>query len=94
MDKDKEAQEPEKARKRKALQGKLTAVKKRKMELEVMAQKLAESVDKKAKEAEKKTGVATMKTLLMSQKLQEKISGDNEGRCSKQEVEKKLTLLN
>ena len=34
-DKDKEAQEPEKARKRKALQGELTAAKKRKKEVEV-----------------------------------------------------------
>ena len=41
----------------------MTAAKKRKKELEVTAQKLAESVDKKAKEAEKKTYV-TMKTLL------------------------------
>ena len=60
MDKDKEAQEPDRARKRKALQEELTAAKKRKKELEVTAQKLAESGDKKAKEAEKKTDVATV----------------------------------
>ena len=65
MDKNKEALEPEKARKRNTLQEELTAAKKRKKELEVTAQKLAESADKKAKEAEKKTDVATMKTLLI-----------------------------
>ena len=65
MDKDKEAQEPEKARKRKALQEEVTAAKKRKNELEVTAYRLAESADKKAKEAEKKRDVATMKTLLI-----------------------------
>ena len=62
MDKDKEAQEPEKARKRKALYEALTAAMKRKKELEVKVQMLPESADKKAKEAEKKTDVATMKT--------------------------------
>ena len=41
LDKDKEAQEPEKARKRKALKEELTAAKKMKRELEVTAQKLA-----------------------------------------------------
>ena len=65
MDKDKEAQELEKARKRKALQEELNTAKKRKKELEVRAQKLAESADKKAKEVEKKTDLATMKTLLI-----------------------------
>ena len=42
MDKDKEGQEPEKAKKRKALQEELTAAKKRKNELELTGQKLAE----------------------------------------------------
>ena len=43
----------------------MTAAKERKNELEVTAKKLAESVDKKVKEAEKKTYVATMITLLI-----------------------------
>ena len=60
IDKDINAQEPEKARKRKALQEELTAVKERKKELKVTAQNLAESDDKKAKEGEKKTNVAIM----------------------------------
>ena len=38
---------------------------KRKKELEVTVQKLAESADKKIKETEKKTGVAIMKKLLI-----------------------------
>ena len=52
-------------------------------ELEVTSQKLVESADKKAKEAEKKTDVATMKTLLIESNALKKISGDNEDRCSK-----------
>ena len=65
MDKDKEAQEPEKARKRKTLQEELTVAKNRKKEIEVTTQRLAESADKKGKEGEKKTDVVTMKTLLI-----------------------------
>ena len=65
MDKGSETWEPEKASKRKAVEEELTAAKKMKNELEVTAQKLAESADKKAKEAEKKIDVATMKTLLI-----------------------------
>ena len=41
MDKDKEAQEPEKARKRKALQEEFNAAKKRKKELEGTTQNLS-----------------------------------------------------
>ena len=58
-------------------------MKKRKKELEVAAQNLAESADKKAKEAEKKSDVDTMKTLLKESNVSKKISGDNEDRCSK-----------
>ena len=65
MDKDQEAQEPEKARKRKAVQAELTAAEKRKKELEVTTQKFGELGDKKAEEAEKKAHVALMKTLLI-----------------------------
>ena len=83
MDKDKESWEPEKARKRKALQEELTIVKKRKKKLEVTAQMLGESADKKAKEAKKKMDVATMKTLLIVIYFKKIISGDNEDRCSK-----------
>ena len=74
MDKDKETQETEMARKRKDLQEELTAAKKRKKELEVSEQKLAESADKKAKEAEKITNVATMKKLLIESNASRKIS--------------------
>ena len=70
------------------------------MQLEVMAQKLAESVDKKAKEAEKKTDVAKMKTLLMesnaSRKKCQEITKTDVPKQEEEikEVEKKLKLLN
>ena len=99
MDKDKEAQEPENARKRKTLQEELMGAKKRKKELEVTAQNLAESADKKAKEAEKKAHVATMKTLLIESnasrtKSQEIMKADVPKQEEEiKEVEKKLKLL-
>ena len=65
MDKNKEDQDAEKIRKRKALEEELASVKKRKTELEVTAKKLADSADKKSDEAEKKTDVATVKTLVI-----------------------------
>ena len=83
MHKDKKAQEPEQAQKIKALHEELNVAKKRKKELEVTAQKLAESADEKAKEAWKKTDVATMETLLIESNASKKaVSGDNEDRCS------------
>ena len=65
MERQKEDQEPEKIRKRKALQEELIAAKKRKTELQATAQKLVDSADMKAKEAEKRTDVATLKALLI-----------------------------
>ena len=69
-------------RKIKALQ-ELTAVKKRKKELEVTAQKLAESTDKKAKEAENKTCCYNENITDRVKCFKKKMSGDNEDRCSK-----------
>ena len=71
MEKNKD-QEPEKIRKRKALQEELISAKKRKTELQVTAQKLVDSTDKKAKEAEKKTDVATLKSLLIESNASQK----------------------
>ena len=65
MERQKEDQEPEKIRKRKALQEELIPAKKRKTELQATAQKLVDSADMKAKEAEKRTDVATLKALLI-----------------------------
>ena len=63
--KTKKDQEPEKIRKRKALQEELISAKKRKTELQVTTQKLVDSADKKAKETEKRTDVSTLKALLI-----------------------------
>ena len=51
--------------KRKALQDELMAAKKKKTELESVASWLLDTANKKAKEAEKKSGVAAMKALIM-----------------------------
>ena len=68
MERQKEDQEPEKKiGKRKALQEELIAAKKRKTELQATAQKLVDSADMKAKEAEKRTDVATLKALLIKE---------------------------
>ena len=84
MERQKEDQEPEKIRKRKALQEELIAAKKRKTELQATAQKLVDSADMKAKEAEKRTNVATLKALLIRvQCIMKKISRDHEERSPK-----------
>lgn len=49
MEKQTQDQEPEKVRKRKALQDDLVSAKKRKTELQVTPQKLVHSADEKAK---------------------------------------------
>ena len=74
MERQKEDQEPEKIRKRKALQEELIAAKKRKTELQATAQKLVDSADMKAKEAEKRTDVATLKALLIESNASQKRS--------------------
>ena len=100
MDKDKEAQKSEKARKRKALQEELTAAKKGKREVEVTVQMLAESAEKKAKEVVKKTDVATVTTLLIRVKCfkeesQEIMKTDVPKQEEEiKEMERKLKLLN
>ena len=84
MERQKEDQEPEKIRKRKALQEELIAAKKRKTELQATEQKLVDSADMKAKEAEKRTDVATLKALLIRvQCIMKKISRDHEERSPK-----------
>ena len=84
MERQKEGQEPEKIRKGKALQEELIAAKKRKTELQATAQKLVDSADMKAKEAEKRTDVATLKALLIRvQCITKKISRDHEERSPK-----------
>ena len=65
MEKQTEDQEPEKVRKRKALQDDLVSAKKRKTEPQVTAQKLVDSADKKAKDAVKRTDVAALIALLI-----------------------------
>ena len=72
MERQKEDQESEKIRKRKALQEELIAAKKRKTELQATAQKLVDSADMKAKEAEKRTDVATLKALLIKSPMHHK----------------------
>ena len=87
LDKDKEAQQPKKIRKRKAPQEELTAAKKSKKDLEVRAQKLGESADKKAKETQKKTDVATMKTLMIESNVSRKKEEIMKTNVSEQEEE-------
>ena len=89
-----------KIRKRKAIQEELISAKKRKTELQVTAQKLVDSADKKTKEAEKRTDVATLKALLIecnasqkrSQEIMKKGVQKQEEEIKKMEV--KLKLLN
>ena len=67
--------------KRKALQGELMAAKKKKTELESVASQLLDTANKKAKEAEKKSGVAAMKALIMesnaSRERAEEVKGED-----------------
>ena len=98
--KNKEDQEPEKIRKRKALQEDLISAKERKTELQVTAQKLVESANKKAKETEKRIDVATLKALLIESNASQKRSQEimkKEVPKQEQEIKKmeeKLKLLN
>ena len=65
MERQTKDQEPEKVRKRKALQDDLVSAKKRKTELQVTAQKLVHSADEKAKDAVKRTDAAALRALLI-----------------------------
>ena len=65
IEKKAEKEKTDMGQKRKALQDELMAAKKKKTELESIASWLLDTANKKAKEAEKKSGVATMKALIM-----------------------------
>ena len=65
MEKKAEKEKTDMGQKRKALQDELMAAKKRKTELESVASWLLYTANKKAKESEKKWGVAAMKALIM-----------------------------
>ena len=65
MEKKAEKEKTDMGQKRKALQDELMAAKKKKTELESVASWLLDTANKKAKEAEKKLGVAAMKALIM-----------------------------
>ena len=76
LEKKMEKEQTVKGKKRKVLQEELTTAKKRKSELETVAKKLVDTANQKAKEAEKKTDAATMKTLLIqSNASREKAEG-------------------
>ena len=100
MEKNKEDPEHEKIRKRKALQEELISAKKRKTGLQETAQKLVESADQKAKEAETRTDVAKLKALLIESNASQKRSQEiMKKEVLKQEeeikkMEEKLKLLN
>ena len=79
MEKKAEKEKTDMGQKRKALQDELMAAKKKKMEFESVASWLLDTANKKAKEAEKKSGVAAMKALIMksnaSQERAEEVKG-------------------
>ena len=99
MERQTKDQEPEKVRKRKALQDDLVSAKKRKTELQVTAQKLVHSADEKAKDAVKRTDAAALRALLIeSNASREKSQEILEKEVPKQEekikqIEEKLKLL-
>ena len=73
MDKQREKEDKEKGRKRKALQDELVVAKKKKLELESVAKRLFDNADKRSKEAAKKSDAAIMKALVIeSNTLREK----------------------
>ena len=65
MEKKAEKEKTDMGQKRKALQDELMAAKKKKTDLESVASQLLDTANMKAKEAEKKSGVAAMKALIM-----------------------------
>ena len=79
MEKKAEKEKTDMGQKRKALRDELMAAKKKKTELESVASQLLDTANKKAKEAEKKSGVAAMKALIMesnaSQERAEEVKG-------------------
>ena len=99
MERQTKDQEPEKVRKRKALQDDLVSAKKRKTELQVTAQKLVHSAGEKAKDAVKRKDAAALRALLIeSNASREKSQEILEKEVPKQEekikqIEEKLKLL-
>ena len=84
MERQTKDQEPEKVRRRKALQDDLVSAKKRKTELQVTAQNLVHSADEKAKDAVKRTDAAALRALLIRvQCITRKISRDPRERSPK-----------
>ena len=65
MERKAEQERTEKGQKRKALMEELTSAKKAKEDLEKVSKKLVNTVDKKAKEAEKQKDSTAMKALLV-----------------------------
>ena len=65
MEKKADKEKTDMGQKRRTLQDELMAARKKKTELESVASRLLDTANKKAKEAEKKSGVAAMKALIM-----------------------------
>ena len=99
MEKKGEKEKTEMGQKRKALQDELMAAKKKKTELESVASWLLDTANKKAKEAEKKSGVAAMKALIMestaSQERAEEVKGKDIPAKAREikDIEEKLKKL-
>ena len=72
MEKKTDQDKTEKAKKRKALQEELTVAKKKKKELQRVAQQMVEEADKKANEAEKRKDTVGMNALMESNASRDK----------------------
>ena len=98
MEKKAEKEKTDMGQKRKALQDELMAAKK-KTELESVASQLLDTANKKAKEAEKKSGVAAMKAFIMessaSQERAEEVKGKDIPAKAREikDIEEKLKKL-
>ena len=99
IDEEEKAKQPEKIRKRKALQEELDSAKKRKKDWEITAQKLVSEADMRAKEAAEKSDAAVMKAILIeSNAARDKSQDIKKTEIPKEEskikdIEKKLKLL-
>ena len=99
IDEEEKAKQPEKIRKRKALQEELDSAKKRKKDWEITAQKLVSEADMRAKEAAEKSDAAVMKAILIeSNGARDKSQDIKKTEIPKEEskikdIEKKLKLL-
>ena len=82
MDKQREKEDKEKGRKRKALQDELVVAKKKKLELESVAKRLFDNADKRSKEAAKKSDATKMKALVVESntlRSKERYSSSSQG---------------